>query len=369
MSACLLAMGCQPNTPDPWDDLPEPTRVGEHLGFYTEPSSEGAVCAGSLEYIDRYLHELIQIHDAPSDLVVSYYWLPTTHERITELCEYGTACTNEDVGIVTTLMPHEHELVHAVRGSFEFSQNFLEEGAAEVWGAHSDRSFDYSLSVGAGVELASADGRLPISYYGVAGRFSAFLLSDLGQDAFVELGKQSPFDASAAEVDDAFVAVTGMTVSEAAESYEDAGWRCRRSVYRDDSISCAVARQLDCSLAEDDGTVNVEFDMSCDSEHFIGSREGFMWSDFVFTLAQGRSVYLTVTADGGDLDDPVTLTLGSCGVGCEDQILNIPPNRPIEDSNLLLSEGQYVVRIELPADGRPRGKAVLTIRNVCEPRA
>lgn len=361
-SAWLLLAGCQANS-SVRDGLPEPTQVGEHLRFYTDEAHEAVMCGGTLSYMDRYIHELVQIHDASPDLVVDYYWLPEDERRITEICSYGTACTFSDAVTITPVIPHEHELVHAVRGPGGWSQGFLEEGAAEVWGTHGDRSFDYTLPVEPGVALAE-DG-LPIPYYGVAGRFSSFLLFDFGLEAYLEMGNLAPSGSNPDEVDDAFEAVTGMSLSEVVASYQEAGWRCKRSVYRDDSIACAVAPQLDCSLASEDGTVSVEFELDCSSEHLVGARDGVMWSELVIPLPRDRLVYLSVF---GDEDDFSRITLGPCGVGCEDQRFGVIPNVPIEDSAMILYEGPHLFRIEVPADDRPRGTATLTIRNLCEPR-
>lgn len=369
VGSCLLWMGCQP-TPSPRDILPTPTHVGDHLRFYTDEDGEGAMCGGSLAYMDRYVHELIRIHDASPDLVVDYYWFPTNHDRIAELCSNGTACTYADAVTVTPLIPHEHELVHAVRGEFGFSQGFLEEGAAEVWGAHNDRAFDYGLDVETGIELAQDD--LPIEYYGTAGRFSAFVLSEFGLDAFVELGKMAAFESSAVEVDEAFESVIGMTASDVAESYRDASWRCGRSLYRDDSVSCAAARPLDCSLAGDDGTLTMALDLDCASERFVGPRDGVIWSDFVVPLTSARVVSVTLSANEAELDDLGLGELGlisvrPCGVGCEDQD-GVWPMVPSFEYRLDLPAGQHLFRIEIPVDVQPRGAATLTIRNVCEPR-
>lgn len=360
-AACLLLLAdCQP-TPTPRDQLPEPTQVGEHLRFYTD-EGDGGVCAGSLEYMDRYLDELIQIHDASPDLVADYYWFPSDHGRIDEICSSGTACAFTDGVIVTSIIPHEHELVHAVRGELGFSQDFLEEGAAEMWGAHNDRDFDYTRPVELGIELAEES--LPIPYYGVAGRFSSFVRHEYGLEAFLEIGKLAPSGSSPVEVDRAFESVTGMTASVITEHYDAADWWCGRSIYRDDSISCAIAQQLECGLAAEDGTLSVEFDLDCSSERFVGPRDGMIWSDVTFQLTRGRIVYLGVTANEGEI---ATVWLRRCDVGCEDQAFTLIPNVAMEESSVILDEGRYLIRLEVPADGRPRGSAVLTIRNACPP--
>lgn len=358
----LLVVGCQPAT-TPRDRLPEPKRVGEHLRFHTEPDGEDAMCAGSLSYMDRYVHELVALHDGSPDLSIDYYWFPTSEHLVEDVCEDGKTCTFADAVVVTSLLPHEHELVHVVRGEFGFSQDFLEEGAAELWGAHDDRSFDYTLGIEDGVELAR--GELPISYYGIAGRFSAYVALEFGKDAFVEIGKSTAaLGSSPAAVDRAFESVIGLPISEVVASYEAAAWRCRRSVYRDDSIACAAARQLDCSLAGDGDSMVAHVDLDCAAEHFIGPRNGIIWSELAFSLSESRFVSLGITTE----EDPVDLaiSLRDCDVGCDDEgtVFDLTPNY---ENQLILYEGRHLLRIELPADDRSRGTLTLTLSNVCEP--
>jgi hypothetical protein len=360
-AACSVMAGCRP-VPSPRDDLPATIPVGEHLRFYTD-EAEGAMCAGSLPYMDRYVGELIETHDVPPGHVVSYYWLPNDEELIEEVCLGSVACGFADATVVTPLLPHEHELVHAVRAHFGFSQDFLEEGAAELWGAHGDRDFDYRSSVEDGIELGVED--LPTTYYGTAGRFAAYMAFELGVEALVEIGKLTGPGSSPTEVDDAFEVVVGTTASEMARSYEGAGWFCGRSVYRDDSVSCAVAERMDCSLAADDGTLTIDFDLDCGSERFIGPRDGVFWSDLVISLESNRVVYLYLEANEADI---ANATFHRCDVGCEDpdDFHTLSPNVQYE---LIVLEGQHVVHLEVPDDGQLHGMATLAIRNVCPPSA
>lgn len=362
--AWLLGGGCQ-DPPSPRDRLPDPTQVGEHLRFYTEDDGEQAMCAGTLPYMDRYIDALIRLHGTSPDLLVDYYWFPTNQERIDEICS-ATACTFADAVTLTPIIPHEHELVHAVRGELGFSNDILEEGAAEIWGAHDDRSFDYGLSLETAATLAEDE--LPVDYYGVVGRFAAFVVSAFGQEAFVELGKLTADKSSPAELSEAFESVTGMTSSEVFASYEEAGWRCGRSVYRDDSLACSVAPAMDCSLAEDDGTLHYELDLDCGSEQFVGPRGGVIWSDVILSVQQSHPIYISVAVEDEDEDEVGRFSLLPCGVGCEGIDYTIVPNDPNGSLGVPVHAGQYLFRIELPADGRPRGKAVVTIRNHCEPR-
>jgi hypothetical protein len=361
----LLATGCQPPT-TPRDRLPPTVLVGDYLRFYGE-AGEDPLCGGTLTYMDRYLHGLIELHDVSPDLVVDYYWFPSDPERIAEVCSRGTACTFADGLTITSLAPHEHELVHAVRREFGYSQGFIEEGAAEVWGAHDDRSFDYRLGVEAGIELAAGD--LPIAHYGVAGRFAAFVMYELGTDAFVEIGRNAAWKSSPDEVDQAFESVVGVTASELAERYETKDWNCSRALYRDDSISCASARQMDCDLADADGTLSMVLDLDCASEAFVGPRGGVIWSDFVVPVSGAEVVGVTITLDRAKIEDLEFGGLGSfslrpCAVGCEDSD-SLWPLIPNFEYALDLSENDYLFRIEIPTDVQPRGEAIVTIRNAC----
>lgn len=355
--AFLFVEACQA---DPLERLPEPARVGDHLRFYADENSDLVMCEGSLAYMDRYLHELISIRGEAPDHVVDYYWLPTNTELIEEICPTTGGCTLQSGTIITPFLPHEHELVHAAKVGPRFHM-FLEEGIAEVWGSHTDWAGDYSLSVEAGI--GAPDPLLPAPYYGIAGRFAAFMLLDFGTDALVEVGELAGEGASLAQVDDAFEEVLGMSVSAVALAYEESNWRCQRSVYRDDSITCGIARELNCDLADENGVLSIDFDLDCASEHFVGPRDGVVWSDVTFP-AGNRAVHVYF---GADEEDFGTVTLRRCDVGCADPInpITITPN---QDYTLLGDyEGLLLLRVELPADGKPRGTATLEVWNVCDP--
>ncbi|MCA9712101.1 MAG: hypothetical protein KDK70_40065, partial [Myxococcales bacterium] len=250
---------------------------------------------------------------------------------------------------------------------FGYSQGFIEEGAAEIWGAHNDRSFDYGLSIESGIELAEDD--LPIAYYGVAGRFASFIVYEFGTDAFVEIGKSAAWESSPAEVNQALESVVGMPTPEVVASYESAQWNCSRALYRDDSISCASARRMPCDLADNDGTLSLVLDLDCASEDFIGPQGDVMWSDFVVPVSGMEIVGLTVTVDEAQVDDLGfgelgVISLRPCAVGCEDGDSSWPLLPNVEYS-LDLSEGDHLFRIEMPIAVQPRGKATITVRNAC----
>jgi hypothetical protein len=350
---------CQPEI-HPLYTLPEPAVVGEHLRFYAEGP---APCEGTLPYMDRYIAELLRIHELPLESSVRYYWFADDPERTAEICSSATACTYEGGTVVTFLLPHEHELVHAVRTNLAGwpSQPFLEEGAAEVWGVHTDYSADAQFyPVRDAIDTAASLRRFPIRYYPTAGSFAAFLVSELGPEAFVRVaGSTEDWDRE--HLDRRFVEELGVSLESLIDEYEAASWRCNRSVFRDDSLACDIARHTSCADADVDGALSIDFDLSCTSEHVVGPRGATMWSEAAFTLSSSRYVRLLLEADA---THEVTVTIRPCSVGCdpEETVITLTPG--IESERLLWA-GRYLVRVEVPSDTAEGGRATLALASTC----
>lgn len=336
--------GCQPATPA----LPEPEPVGPYLRFWSEPGLT-ETCAGTLPYIDAYVEQLASLHDVPAGFQVDYFWVDEGSDLLLDSCRtdeiHATGCSRENT-IVTTLLPHEHELVHAVRSAHGLSELFLEEGAAEVWGQHTDRVFDGLLRVEDGLDAAGDV--LPLDYYPTAGMFSAFIVDRFGSGVLADLARQTDPASSRAEVEDAFTTSTGDALGVILDDYYAEGWQCGRSTYRDDSLACAIAPQADCSAAADDGSVTVFIDLSCASEHARGPRDGVVWSEVAFDHPTGSLLTLSISAglpDGTSFADFGALELVPCGAGCGEDVFSLPVDADLE---LTLNAGNYLLRASRP---------------------
>jgi hypothetical protein len=143
-----------------------------------------------------------------------------------------------------------------------------------------------------------------------------------------------------------------------------------------DSLACGVARTCHSDgrtygyatrnavlyEADADGTLSLEFDLSCTSDQVVGPRGGIIWSEASFTLSSNRYVRLLFETDA---TRELAVTIRRCSVGCLDEsVVDVTPGI---ESERLLQTGRYLVRVELPSDGNEGARGTLTIASACVP--
>ncbi len=350
-------IGCQPADVA----LPTPERVGEHVRFWTD--REDVVCAGSLPYVDAYAGQLATLHGV-DDVLVDYYFVDPESELLEQVCHevapWASGCTKGST-VITTVLPHEHELVHAVRGEFGLSHLFFEEGAAEVWGQASDRSYDEIAGVNIRAALASTTSPLPGELMPVAGLFAAFLVDSHGPQVLVDLARETEPSSTIDEIEVAFATAAGAPLSEEISTFESEGWDCGRSLYRDDSVECAVAPPIDCSLADETGSVTVFLDLECDAQTVVGPRDGLVWTAVAFEQPTWTNLMVSTESSSGDASG-IEVSFIGCRAGCSDNIFTIPVDTELE---LMLPDGQYLLRATRPLEGGGAGGVAVTLHGLC----
>ena len=353
---CTLS-GCQPIDVT----LPVPERVGDHVRFWTD--REEVVCAGSLPYVDAYTEQLAALHGV-DDVSVDYYFVYPESELLGQMCHdiapQARGCAKGKT-VVTTVLPHEHELVHAVRAEFGLSHLFFEEGAAEVWGQATDRGYEV-VRGDVREALTSTTSPLPEELMPLAGLFAAFLVDRHGPQILVDLARETDPSSTSDEIAVAFTAA-GVSLTEEISAFEGEAWNCSRSLYRDDSVECALAPPVDCSLADEAGSVTVFLDLECSAEAAVGPRDGLIWTTVTFEQPTWTNLAISTESLNGD-PGGLEVSFVGCHTGCADNVFTIPANTELE---LMLPAGQYLIRATRPAepDGDGTSGVAVTLHGLC----
>ena len=358
MCTAVMAAACR------GEPLPELVWFGEHVEVAASVDLEASTCAGSLPYLDWYAGALRERLGAPSDSPIAYYWLPE------DLTAYEGSCPNpkwngcvSEGRVFTKIMPHEHELVHAVRAPLEFGHPLLEEGLAVHLGDDAPLRLGGRFS-GADV-VADLDDHdwLPLGHYETASAFYQYLVQEFGGDEMLEMIEHSHWEDSAATLDSKFKERFGVEVSALARDFdEDDGW-CAQFNSRDATLACEYAEPASCSAhVSAFTTLVIKASLDCDDVAVIGHRYGERARSYSFEIdAQGQGPYQIIVdplpagaegEEGARLGDQGRVILEECGVGCG-RLISTLGGGEVESAVLNLREGTYRLRVSLDENADP----------------
>lgn len=226
-------------------------------------------CGGTYAYMEQWLaafRERVGEHGNPGRH--AFYWL-TPEEFTPELCTTGIACTYPQANVVySTLIPFEHEIVHAELDAQPPS--VLGEGAAEAFGSI-DSPFSTSIMhVG---PLLDAE-RIPGEGYQTAGRFSRFLIERYGLDGYFALYEALDGARGSEAFAEAAEETLGVEASELVKRFDEAR-PCSVEQWRYFDYECSA---LPVTAWRSPTRWAEELDLACASEDVIGPRRGLVWT-------------------------------------------------------------------------------------------
>lgn len=342
------------------EPLPAIAWEGEHLRAGGDLDS---VCGGNLVYMDALIGALQQQLATPGNGLVDYYYygadsgeLPLSGRCKSGESEGLVACTNENQEVFSRVIPQEHELVHAVHAEVGFSHPFLEEGLAEFLGddARGPGRGEPEGNPAEAIE-SSSDGSLPLGYYALAGHFVAFLDTEMGTSAAMDLIDTVDFGASAEEVEAALGADFAGGFSELQAEYA-ATPTCAQAAYRNAEAMCGVAVPLfDHCLPDED--ISVDVDVVCEGDDVLGPRDGEIWTYRTLDIENAGTYYVLAVAGTKAQADGIELKRceGGCGsppilVDIYDDVVEEPVDEVPFPVEVELEAGRYLVRITRPVD-------------------
>lgn len=334
---------------EPFDpEIPPVVWSGAHLD-YAPLEHVDPVCAGTLPYMDRYVGLAAAAMRVELDESLVYVHGSRGDEAV---CE-ALGCTFIDGRIYSLVAPYEHELIHGVRSFAGWSHGFFEEGAAEMLGG--DSSFPSRVPAEGelleGIELASANHRLPDAWYPRAGHFSAYLHRRYGPDVTEAILRGTDWDTDTEAVVEVIEAATRMPFDEVLAGYAAEPVCHAAAQYRYPLFPCDAPEAL---RARCDGTiaVRIEEHVSCGDPSTLGPRDGEIW----------QYVAVEVPADGeytlehaSELAAAGWIEVRECAMGCgaimEASLITRTYAEPEATSNppVFLRAGRYALRLSRPA--------------------
>jgi hypothetical protein len=289
-------------------DEPVPPPIiweGEHLRFGTD-ADDGAICAGTLPYLDGVVGHLGEVFGRP-DARVDYYWLPDGPQPF---CPGHADGCGDEHGTFSKYVIHQHELVHAIR----FPNGLylpLEEGLAEAYG---DDWNKFPLHGDIHDLLSNpSDGYIPGPGYGLAAHFVSYLEASHGLDSIIELDAATDYyETSFSQAQAAFEAVYGQSLDATIADYETEYPRCNTRVFRDKAFDCS--RNVVAAPTEVDGKLDMTISMACDDPAVLGPRLGERWTTVALDVEVAGNYYIIARPEeSGALE---LLHIARCDLSC-----------------------------------------------------
>jgi len=269
--AAATTMGCQE------EGLPHFGTLQYESESFEIWASEGLeACGGTFEYNEQWLVAFRErIGERGDSTRHTFYWLsPNDYDE--SPCSSGTSgCAYESIAW-STLIPHEHELVHTELVGIPPS--VLTEGAAEVFGSIRSSELTTIEDI---EELFDMD-QISGSGYQTAGRFSRFIIDHHGLDAYFDLYEALDGATSRAALEAGVEDVLDVTLPELVADFEGFGG-CSVDRWRFYDRECTMLPltpwQSPTRWAED-------IELSCAAPDVVGPQRDRIWTRRAFEVEQ-----------------------------------------------------------------------------------
>jgi hypothetical protein len=274
---------------------PELPVVGRGLHVELATDRDDPVCGGTVAFMDHYVEAVASLLGGtlPERPFIRYEW---------SSAKAGLAERNRQLVITTDLLPHEHELAHAVHAEIlPRSRPFLQEGLASLLDASAFTRTSWPEGRDLDALLEAADPR-SFDYHDALFVVSQ-IVRDHGFEGLRELWLRIPSDASARRVRDAYREIFGRSMEALFEPID--------GVPRQ---TCHFAVCVGEAGAFDDDTIELEGPLDCEDDANAvgpspGSYLGSVWRSHVVDLQD--VVHRQETLDG------VGAVLRPCSLRCD----------------------------------------------------
>jgi hypothetical protein len=329
-------------------EVPPVAWHGNHLDYAPQAHAE-PICDGTLHYMDRYVELAAAVMQVDLDEPILY--VHGSHDD-ESFCEDGVVgCTSIEGRVYSSMIPHEHELMHGVRSFEGFSQSFFEEGAAELFGDDARLSSRVPArgDLLEGIETADPEGGY---WYPRMGHFSSYLHDRYGPEVTVALLRDTDSGSSAEQAIDVLEATTQMSFEELRADYE-ATPTCDQLHYRYPLHPCDAPEALR-PRCEGDVAVPIEATVACDDPTTIGPRQGEIWQYVAFDVEEDGEYTFTRAAEvaaGG-----ASIAIKECSMRCDAITFELPVTGTYWDPDfdpgppVFLRAGRYSLRLTRPTE-------------------
>jgi hypothetical protein len=338
---------------------PAITWEGQNLVYGSDDPAE-ELCSGTLPYSDAYVGHLRSIFEVMGGAPVEFYHVDTTTDPL--WCDgRGTAlgCT---VGqrVFSSVVPHEHELVHAARSEEGLAHIFFEEGVAEAFGDDAQlgtrgppgRPFMATIDAAMGSRLEPED-------YARAGHFTAYLTREFGDSALAQVLRDTKLGDASERVMQVLEGATETEFDKLLAAYEQES-ECGQATYRSPDFVCDAPAYQQPSCV--DGTLyRIEESIDCGAPDVLGPRDGEIWQYATISLPEDDTYAFYIT--GSPPSDVDRVEVKQCLAGCDSVFIELEVDPaglvdfvelPAGSFSLRLTRGQNepgVVRISVDREG------------------
>lgn len=348
----IVSTGCEAEVERPpivWE--------GDHLRFGTDADEE--ICAGTLPYLDGVAGHLGEVFGRPAGKI-DYYWLP---EGIDAQCGIDDlwGCVFEDPEVFSTLLVHQHELVHAVRSPQRMYLP-LDEGLAEAYGDDWQRMEPLSGDILSVLQEYEHGRRLPGQSFPLAGHFVSYLREDYGLDPLLELDRASGYSDSFAKTQAVFREVYGVEIEDEVARYESTYPECDRRFYRDMTFDCS--RNLVEAPNIPDEEIEVTISLSCEDPAVLGPQFEQRWTTITLDVQTPGRYFIYAAKADGDYTWPIFFR--ECDGSCFRSGATVTWESQLISGRQCLERGRYLFRFTDDIDFSDYQIIVKLVSTPCE---
>ncbi|MDC0721994.1 hypothetical protein [Nannocystis bainbridge] len=262
--AVFLWAACRP--------LGDASLEGKHV--VVDAATGQPLCGGSLAFMDEFVERVsneFSISAPVGEERILFYWLDS--QDFTDRSECGArlvGCARGNETFSRTA-PHNHELVHNLTFALGSPPVFFAEGLAVVYQGLDGRPYsnvgDSSADVREALTATNAE-LVEYDLYPLAGKFTAFLISRHGIEAFLRLYTSLDAGAGELELDVGFRQQFGTSLDDSIAEFE-AGPSCAHEAYDAKLMECNAP-----TLAWDGRALQMTRTLSCEDLDAIGPFAG-----------------------------------------------------------------------------------------------
>lgn len=334
--ALFMMMGCQE------EGLPHFGTLQYESERFEVWASEGlGACGGTFEYTEEWLVVFRErVGERGNPAKHTFYWLsPNDYDE--SPCSSGTTgCAYESIAY-STVIPHEHELVHTEL--IGFPPSVLSEGAAETFGSIRSPELITITDIEALFDLD----QISASGYQTAGRFSRFVIDHYGLDAYFDLYEALDGATSRAALEAGFEEALDVELPELVADFESFSW-CSVDRWRFYDRECTM---LPLTPWQSPTRWAEEIDLSCAAPDVVGPQRELVWTRRAFEVEQAGLYDLVIES----ADPTAQVEVFSCNAGCFDGEPHSPmPSVAVATggrASFFLDTGRHWLQVEHAAGG------------------
>jgi hypothetical protein len=243
--------------------------------------------------------------EVPAPPLIDFYWHPSPLKGSPCLAD-AAGCWDGEM-IWSRIVPHDHEIVHAVTHSLGSSDRMVEEGTAVVYGDDGGLVEWYEEAThDAETLIALDDASVGPDVYTSAAHLVRFLLERHDMESFHVFWRSTPRAATRDEVATSFASAFGESWEEFSAVYATHP-SCIRGAIRMKLTECLAP-----TLPWEGTSWQTELELTCEAIDIVGPTQGLMWKTVTVDVAVPGRYSLEVVGTGDAM-----VTLARCDAGCD----------------------------------------------------